>query len=303
MSQTEDWHSLYPFESHETRVNGLRYHYLDEGTGPALLLVHGNPTWSFMWRELVWVLRDRFRIIVPDHIGCGLSDKPSPKKYSYRLAQRVADLKHLIEHLNLKRITLVAHDWGGAIGMGAAVAAPQRFERFVLMNTAAFLAPRCPLRIRLCHLPAVGQFAVQGLNLFAKMALDQAVAKHDCMTPAVRAGMIAPYDSWANRAAIYRFVCDIPLRPSHPTYRTLLDIESGLAQFSRHPVCLIWGMKDWCFTPAFLDRFLKIFPQAEVHRLPDAAHYVVEDAHERIIPIMENFLRPVSDPSPLIPNP
>jgi cis-3-alkyl-4-acyloxetan-2-one decarboxylase len=281
---------LYPFESHEIRLNGLRYHYLDEGAGPALLLVHGNPTWSFMWRDMILGLKEKFRLIVPDHIGCGLSDKPGPAQYSYRLAQRVADLGQLIEHLNLQHVTLVAHDWGGAIGMGAAVAAPERFDRFALMNTAAFLAPRCPFRIRLCHLPAIGPVGVQGLNLFVKAALDQAVAKHDRMTPAVRAGMIAPYDSWANRTAVYRFVCDIPLRPSHPTYQTLLDIEKGLAQFSRHPVCLIWGMQDWCFTPAFLHRFLEIFPQAEVHRLPDAAHYVVEDAHEQIIPILENFV-------------
>ncbi len=286
-----DWHSLYPFESHEIRLDGLRYHYLDEGAGPALLLVHGNPTWSFMWREIVRALRGKFRLIVPDHIGCGLSDKPiSSAIFLPAGPPRRADLGRLIEHLNLQRITLVAHDWGGAIGMGAAVAAPQRFQRFVLMNTAAFLAPRCPFRIRLCHLPLIGQLGVQGMNLFARMALDQAVAKHDRMTPAIRAGMIAPYDCWANRVAVYRFVCDIPLRPSHPTYQTILDIEKGLAQFSRHPVCLIWGMQDWCFTPWFLDRFLDFFPDAGVHRLPDAAHYVVEDAYEQIIPIMEEFV-------------
>ena len=290
MSPTDDWRSLYPFESHEIRLNGLRYHYLDEGAGPALLLVHGNPTWSFMWREIVLALRGKFRLIVPDHIGCGLSDKPHPAQYSYRLAQRVDDLKQLIEHLDLQHVTLVAHDWGGAIGMGAAVAAPKRFNRFVLMNTAAFLARRCPFRIRLCHLPIVGQVAVQGLNLFAKAALDQAAAKQDRMTCAVRAGMIAPYDSWSNRTAVYRFVCDIPLRTSHPTYQTLLDIENGLAQFNRRPVCLIWGMKDWCFSPEFLDRFLEFYPQAEVHRLTDAAHYVVEDAYEQIIPILEHFV-------------
>jgi cis-3-alkyl-4-acyloxetan-2-one decarboxylase len=170
------------------------------------------------------------------------------------------------------------------------VAAPGRFERFVLMNTAAFLAPRCPARIRLCHVPLMGPIGVQGLNLFAKMALDQAVAKHDRMTPAVRAGYLAPYDTWANRAAVYRFVCDIPLRSNHPTYQTLLNIEKGLAQFKRHPVCLIWGMQDWCFSPEFLDRFLEIFPDAEVHRLADAAHYVVEDAYEQIIPILEKFM-------------
>jgi cis-3-alkyl-4-acyloxetan-2-one decarboxylase len=291
MSMPDDWHSLYPFQSHEIRLEGHRYHYLDEGAGPVLLLVHGNPTWSFMWREIVLALRGKFRLIVPDHIGCGLSDKPSPKRYSYQLAQRVADLRGLIEHLKLQQITLVAHDWGGAIGMGAAVADPHRFKRFVLMNTAAFLAPSCPFRIRLCRVPLLGKIGVQGLNLFVKAALDQTVAKKERMTPAVRAGMSAPYDSWANRVGVYRFVRDIPLRPSHPTYRTLLYIQNGLAQFRRHPVCLIWGMQDWCFHSWFLDRFIEYFPHAEVHRLPDAAHYVVEDAHERIVPIMEAFFK------------
>ncbi len=110
------------------------------------------------------------------------------------------------------------------------------------------------------------------------------------MSPAVRAGMLAPYNSWANRIAIYRFVCDIPLRPDHPSYQTLVDIENGLSLFRRHPVSLIWGMKDWCFTPWFLERFLDFFPYAAVHRLDDAAHYVVEDAHEKIIPILEEFM-------------
>ena len=290
MSPPVDWHPLYPFQSHEIRVGGVRYHYLDEGAGPTLLLVHGNPTWSFMWRDIILALRGKFRLIVPDHVGCGLSDKPSPATYSYRLAQRVADLVQLIEHLDLRQVTLVAHDWGGAIGMGAAVARPDRFQRFVLMNTAAFLVPSCPFRIRLCHLPVIGQVGVQGLNLFVKAALDQTVAKPERMTPAVRAGLMAPYDSWANRVAVYRFVCDIPLRRSHPTYKTLVDIENGLSQFRTRPVCLIWGMKDWCFTPDFLEHFLEIFPQAEVHRLADAAHYVVEDAHEQIVPIVERFV-------------
>ncbi|MBN2579600.1 MAG: alpha/beta fold hydrolase [Pirellulales bacterium] len=289
-NSTESWRSLYPFASHELNIGGLRYHYLDEGAGPTLLLVHGNPTWSFYWRELVSALRERYRLIVPDHIGCGLSDKPSPRAYPYRLARRVEDLCRLIEHLNLEKVTLVAHDWGGAIGMGAAVALPQRFARFVLMNTAAYLTTRCPRRIRLCHVPGIGQLAVQGLNLFVRLALREATAKPERMTPPVRAGLAAPYDSWPHRAAVYRFVKDIPLRPRHPTYQTLKDIEAGLAQFRNHPVCLIWGMKDWCFTPWFLDRFLNFFPQAVVHRIADAGHYVVEDAHEQIIPMLRAFM-------------
>ena len=288
---TVDWRPLYPFQSREVTLDGHRCHYVDEGAGPVLLMVHGNPTWSFYWRNLILALKENYRVIAVDHIGCGLSDKPSPAEYSYRLGQRIADLNHFIEKLDLQGITLVAHDWGGAVGMGAAVAAPERFARFVLMNTAAFRAKRCPWPIRLCHVPILGQAAIQGLNLFARSATRMTVCKPERMTPAVKAGYLAPYDCWANRVAVYRFVCDIPLSPRHPSYQTLLDIERGLSkEFQRHPVCLIWGMRDWCFSPEFLERFREFLPLAEVHRLEDAGHYLVEDAHERIVPLMEEFL-------------
>ena len=289
VTSKDDWRSLYPFASHEMRIDGRRYHYLDEGTGPVLLMVHGNPGWSFSWRELVRGLRGQYRVVVPDHIGCGLSDKPSPREYSYHLAQRSHDLGQLIERLGLEQITLVAHDWGGAIGMGTAVAAPQRFRRFVLMNTAAFRARRCPPVIRVCRTPLLGRLAVQGLNLFTRAALRWTVRDHRRMTAAVCAGLLAPYDSWRNRVAVHRFVLDIPLSRRHPTYQTLCDIEAGMAQFRRHPVCLIWGMHDWCFTPEFLERFCEFFPDAEVHRLADAGHYIMEDAHEQLLPIMTRF--------------
>ncbi len=291
MATSDDWRSLYPFQSREVILGGHRCHYVDEGAGEVLLLVHGNPTWSFYWREIIRATRDRYRVVAMDHIGCGLSDKPSAKDYPYRLARRVADLNEFIEKLDLRKITLVAHDWGGAIGMGAAVAAADCFARFVLMNTAAFLAPRCPWSIRACRLPVFGPLAVQGLNLFARGALRSTVCKPERMTAAVRAGYLAPYDSWRHRTAILRFVHDIPLRPGHPSYETLSTIEAGLAQFRGQPVCLVWGMQDWCFTAQFLDRFLDFFPRAEVHRLADAGHYVVEDAHEQIAPLLEEFLR------------
>ena len=122
-----DWKSLYPFSSHEISIGGYRYHYVDEGEGEPLLLVHGNPTWSFMWRNLILAFRDRYRVIAVDHIGCGLSDKP--QAYSYRLQQHIDNLSQLVRELNLDNITLVAHDWGGAIGIGAALQSPHRFER------------------------------------------------------------------------------------------------------------------------------------------------------------------------------
>jgi haloalkane dehalogenase len=128
MPDANDWRSLYPFASHWIEIDGHRLHYLDEGSGPPVLLVHGNPTWSFYWREAVKALRATHRVIAVDHIGCGLSDKPSPCDYPYRLARRVADLGRLIEALDLADLALVAHDWGGAIGMGAAAAAPAQTE-------------------------------------------------------------------------------------------------------------------------------------------------------------------------------
>ena len=299
MTATCDWRKLYPFQPREITLDGHRCHYVDEGAGPVLLMVHGNPTWSFYWREIIKALRDRYRVVAIDHIGCGLSDKPAAKDYPYRLARRVADMGQFIEKLDLREITLMAHDWGGGIGMGVAVAAPERFARFVLLNTAAFLGGRCPWRIRICRMPLLGRLGVQGLNLFAQAALRMAVCKRDRMTPAVSAGLLAPYDSWQHRLAIQEFVLDIPLHPSHPSYDTLARIEAGLPKFRNHPVCLIWGMRDWCFTPRFLDRFLDIFPQAEVHRLADAGHYVIEDAYETIIPLVQGFLEKHSR----IPNP
>ncbi|HET6882230.1 MAG TPA: alpha/beta fold hydrolase [Pirellulales bacterium] len=288
MPENPNWRELYPFTSNWLDLDGLRYHYLDEGDGEPLLLVHGNPTWSFYWRELVVALREKYRLIVPDHIGCGLSDKP--QQYEYRLAQHIENLRRLVAHLQLEKLTLLAHDWGGAIGLGAAVAEPDRFSRLVLFNTAAYRSRRVPWRIRVCRAPLVGELAVRGLNAFARAALTMAVAKHERMTPAVRAGLLAPYDSWANRIAIHRFVMDIPRSLQHPSYATLESIEQGLAKLQNCPTMFIWGMRDWCFTPDFLERFLEFFPDAEVHRLYDASHYVIEDAHEQIVPLVERFL-------------
>ena len=298
------WRELYPFGSHYLDIDGLRYHFLDEGhyldegektsdaaDRPTLLLVHGNPTWSFYWRDLVLAFRDRYRVVAPDHIGCGLSDKPSCDGYPFTLARRVADLGRLIESLDLRHITLVAHDWGGAIGMGAAAAMPERFERFVLLNTAAFRSTRIPFRINVCRLPLLGRLGVQGFNLFAKAAISMAVCKPKRMTAAVQAGFLAPYDTWRHRTAVHQFVLDIPLHKKHRSYATLAAIEKALPQFADRPVCLIWGMRDWCFTPHFLDRFIEFFPKAEVHRLEDAGHYVVQDSPEEVVAAIDGFLR------------
>ncbi|REK11196.1 MAG: alpha/beta fold hydrolase [Planctomycetota bacterium] len=282
------WRSLYPFASREIDLDGHRYHYIDEGRGETLLLVHGNPTWSFYWRELVRALSPNYRLIAVDHIGCGLSDKP--RGYPYRLERHVDNLARFVDRLDLNDVTLVGHDWGGAIGLGAALRHRDRFGRFVMFNTAAFRSTEMPWRIRVCRTPLLGRLAVQGLNGFARAALSMAIADRRRMTPEVRAGLLAPYDRWSHREAIYRFVEDIPMSPDHASYATLAAIERGLPNLAACPWMFIWGMRDWCFTPAFLDRFLQFFPQAEVHRLAEAGHYVVEDAHEQIVPLVDRFL-------------
>ncbi|MBI4240571.1 MAG: alpha/beta fold hydrolase [Candidatus Rokubacteria bacterium] len=280
--------ALYPFESHFLDLGGLRYHYVDEGRGEALVMLHGNPTWSFYYRHLILGMRGRYRVVAPDHIGCGLSDKP--QEYEYRLERHIANVEALIDRLQLKNITLVVHDWGGPIGLGYAARHPANVRRLVLFNTAAFRASRMPLRLRLCRTPGVGALAIRGLNLFARVALLIACHHRERMTREVRAGYLAPYDSYANRIAHLRFVQDIPMNARHPSYRALVAIEEGLARFRHHPVLIVWGARDPVFTERFLEGWKARFPGARVERVEDAGHYVVEDAHERIIPWLREFL-------------
>jgi haloalkane dehalogenase len=282
------WRALYPFASRYVSHTGVRQHYVDEGAGQPLLLVHGNPTWSFHWRDLIAALAPRFRLIAPDHVGCGLSDKP--RDYPYRMAQHIENLTALVEQLDLREITLVAHDWGGPIGLGAALNCRERFSRLVLLNTAAFRSRRIPWRIRICRTPLFGPLVIRGFNGFARAALSMALCKHERMTAAVRAGYLAPYDSWAHRIAIQRFVDDIPLSRRHPSYNTLIEVENGLPTLARLPATLIWGMRDWCFTPHFFNQFCEFFTAAEAHRIEDAGHWVMEDAGERVISIIEQFV-------------
>lgn len=283
------WRPLYPFTSHFLPLGATRMHYLDEGCGDVLLMVHGNPTWSFYWRHLITALRSEYRCIAVDHIGCGLSDKP--QDYSYCLDQHIDNLVALIDHLDIHNATLICHDWGGPIGLGARAARPERFARIVLFNTGAFPPPFVPWRIRACKIPVIGTWLIRKWNVFARAALHMAVANRERMTPAVRAGLLAPYDSWENRIAIDRFVRDIPRSPRQPTWQTLARIERSLAELGNVPCQLIWGMRDWCFRPECLERFCQLIPAAEVHRLADASHYVIEDAYEQIIPRLTHFLQ------------
>jgi cis-3-alkyl-4-acyloxetan-2-one decarboxylase len=285
--------SLYPFESHWLEFEKYRYHYLDEGdkSHSPVVMLHGNPSWSFLYRNLIPELRNTNRVIVPDHIGMGLSDKP--EKYPYILSRHIDNLEILIDHLGLKDISLVLHDWGGIIGMGYAIRHPENVKRFIVLNTAAFYLPAIPLSLKIARSPFIGDIFVRGLNGFAIGALILGIVHHERITPQIKQGYLQPYDTWAKRVSILRFIQDIPLEKNHPSRETLLEIDRKIEVFKSHPMMIAWGDKDPVFTTKyFLSEWRRRFPQAEVHLFEDAGHYVLEDAYERILPLAKNFLNP-----------
>lgn len=286
--------SEYPFKSNFLDLEGLAYHYIDEGKGEPIVMVHGNPSWSFYYRNLARQLSKQYRVIVPDHIGCGLSVKPADSLYSYHLEQRVNDLERLLDHLDLpQKVTLVLHDWGGMIGMAWANRHPQKVARIILLNTAAFHLPpakKLPLALKICRDTQFGAFLVQGFNLFARAAAKVGCQRNP-LPAEIRQLYCSPYDNWQHRIATLRFVQDIPLQPSDPSYALVSQVQEGLKQFADRPVCICWGEKDFVFDHHFLQQWEEHFPQAEVHRFADCGHYILEDATEEIIPIIRDFLR------------
>lgn len=284
----------YPFQPRYFEVDGHRLAYLDQGQGTAVVMVHGNPSWSYLYRNLVVHLQDRYRCIVPDHLGCGFSDKPQDAPY--RLANHLENLERLLDRLAIKRCVLVVHDWGGAIGMGWAGKHVDRVAGVVVLNTAAFRSSRIPLRIAVCRWPILGELLVRGLNGFAGAAIFMAVSKR--MRPEVARSFLAPYDCWHNRIAVHRFVEDIPMQSNHPSWSTLLDIEEGLRNLQQVPMLLCWGGRDFCFNDWFYEQWQRRFPQAEAHYYKDAGHYVLEDALEEIAPLVDRFLEQTLGGSP-----
>lgn len=288
------FHHLYPFKSNYIDLKGLKYHFLDQGSGDPIVMLHGNPTWSFYFRELIKGLLPHFRTVVPDHIGCGLSDKPPIKRYDYRLKSRINDLETLLDHLAInKKITLVLHDWGGMIGMLYGLRHQERIHRIVIMNTAAFFPPKgktLPLRLRLIrNLKPFAAVAVQGFNLFAYSALF--MASYRGLDKDVKSGLIAPYNSWENRIATLKFVQDIPLDPKDPSYDLVKYADENLHRVSHIPMLICWGKHDFVFDNAYLSEWRRRFPGAEVHTFSDAGHYVLEDAADRIIPLVKDFFK------------
>lgn len=279
----------YPFAPRSFMTpTGGRMSYVDEGEGDhAVLMLHGNPTWSFYYRNLIAELSPYRRCVVPDHIGMGLSEKPSD--YSYALATRIADVVALVDSLNLQRIDLVVHDWGGAIGFGVAAQRPDLINRIVIMNTAAFPSTHLPRRIALCRLPIIGPLVVRGANGFAAPAVWMAMRQRP-LTKIESRGYLLPYDSWANRVAINAFVQDIPMQDTHPSWSTLAEVERGIGQFHDRSTLIVWGGRDFCFNDFFYQDWKQRLPKAEDLYLEDAGHYVLEDARNDVVPRIKTHL-------------
>ena len=272
----------------------MRQHYLDEGPrdAPPVLMLHGNPTWSFYYRNLVRELSGSFRCIVPDHIGCGLSDKPGDDRYDYRLQSRIEDIGTLVDHLELDQpISLVVHDWGGMIGFAWAVQNPDRIARTVILNTAAFPLPedkKMPPALSLVRDTALGAFLVKRFNAFSGIAARVAFKKP--VSAEIREAYTLPYDSPANRIATWKFVQDIPLSETDPGYDILLNTAKQLHLLADKPCLIAWGEKDFVFDAPFLNTWLNTYPRAEIHRFPDCGHYILEDGGPELIAKIRNFM-------------
>ncbi|MFH2000157.1 MAG: alpha/beta fold hydrolase [Planctomycetota bacterium] len=283
----------FPFRTNYLTVNSHRMHYLDEGQGDPVVMVHGNPTWCYYYRNLVAALRGSYRAVALDHIGCGFSDKPDDRHYSYTLRQRADDLETVLDALDIRqRITLVVHDWGGMIGMTYAVRHAERIARIVVLNTGAFHLPKgkaFPWPLWISRNTWIGAFLIRGFNAFSRIAARVCVRRAP-MPAEVRRFYCMPYDSWKNRIATLRFVQDIPLTPRDAGYGLVTQVEQGLHAFNDTPMLICWGMKDFVFDHHFLDEWIRRMPKAEVHRFPLCGHYILEDAGREIIPLIQRFL-------------
>ena len=227
-------------------------------------------------------------MIVPDHIGCGLSDQPGD--VCFRAGDRIGHLEDLLAELGVGRFSLVMHDWGGPLGTGLAVRRPADVERLVYFNTTLAEMALLPGMIRRAAAPVIGRLLTQDTMQFLKLLTSFGVVQ--AMPEEVKRGYLRPYRSRAGRRAIWGFVQDIPFSPSHPTAPLMDDMVARLPALADTPVKIIWGMKDPCFHPGILRQVAARFPQADVVRVPDASHLVLEDAPGRSIAAVREFLGP-----------
>ena len=290
----------YPFSPKRVEIRpGVGMSYLDEGPrdGEVVVMLHGNPSWSYYWRNLVAGLSDKYRCIVPDHVGMGLSDKPddapgAQPQYDYTLQSRVDDLDALLKHLGIEGpVTLAVHDWGGMVGSAWALKAPARIARWVITNTAMFPMPKekgMPWQIAMGRHSRLGGWLIRRFNLFARGAARFGTVAR--LPADVRHAYTHVYDGWKNAIATLRFMQDIPLAQGDRAWPLIEATARALPGYADRPVYIAWGLKDFVFDKHFYRTFRHALPQAQVHPFEDAGHYVLEDKHTVIVPEVRAFL-------------
>jgi haloalkane dehalogenase len=264
--------------------DGLRLHYLDEGAGDPVLCLHGEPTWSFLYRKMIPVLAGAVRVLAPDYFGFGRSDKPTEVGW-YSFDRHYDSILRLVEELDLHGLTVVVQDWGGPIGLRLAVEHPERVERLVLMNTGIG-GGKPPsdtwLRFRDVVRAAGGDFqagrlirtsAVRGLA-------DEVVAAYD-----------APFPVRESKAGVLAFPEQVPTEPDHPNTAPLMAIREGLRTWEK-PALVLFGDSDPIFVPRVAERIAEWIPGAPPAELiENAGHFVQEDAGEEAAARIAEFLR------------
>ena len=280
-----DWldPALYPFASHVLPLDMGRMHYIDEGGGPPIVAVHGNPAWSFLYRHLVSGLSGRFRCVAPDLIGFGLSDKPT--HWSYRPEAHAANLARLLDHLGLDNVTLVGQDWGGPIAFSWAVAHPERVRALVIMNTWMWSVrgdPHYELFSRIVGGP-VGRRLIRQYNLFVRVLMP--VMFRGRFSASVRRHYEMPLARPADRIGCAVFPGEV-IGSS--------DWLDGLwrkrERIRDKPALILWGLRDIAFRQKELERWRGAFSDPTVMCYPDAGHFVQEHLGPDLAPVIEAFL-------------
>jgi cis-3-alkyl-4-acyloxetan-2-one decarboxylase len=278
-----DFNGTFPFEARFLEAGDVRLHYVDEGPrdAPPILFVHGNPTWSYLWRRPIAELSKQGRRCVAfDHMGFGRSDKP-PLLARYTLAAHVENALALVDELDLREVTLVAHDWGGPVGLGTMLERRERLRAAVLINTWAWELPSfVPPFIREFRTEGLGEILALAGSLFVE-SIPGGMANRDT-DPVMMAAYRAPFPDYWSRIGTLAFQRDIPLTERDRSARLMGEIHDRLHGLDL-PVTLVWGMRDPVFQPVFLEQWRELFPDAKVVELEDAAHFVPEDRPDAVI--------------------
>jgi haloalkane dehalogenase len=276
--------TLYPFESRWFDSSRGRMHYVDEGSGPPIMLCHGNPTWSFLYREIIVALRDRFRCIAPDYLGFGLSERPPG--FGYTIEEHAQVVGELVDHLNLDGYLTMGQDWGGPISMAVDTARADRVRGVVLGNTWFWPADDPSTKV---FSKVMGswpmQWAILNRNFFVERLIPAGTATS--LSDAVMAHYRGVQPTPEARAGVARMPKEI--LAAHPLLERLArDVPAKLGS---KPALFVWGMKDFAFRPGRnIPRMRETFADHVLVELPDARHFIQEDAPGRIAKaIIERF--------------